>query len=214
LLSAGIAHEINTPLTNASLNMQMVKSQFKTVLKDDRIQKKLDAIDRNIDRAAIIAKELLQFSQTQETILLPMDVNQVLNSAIAHLNDKFDNIKVTLQQEEDLSKVELNVAKLEQVFLNVINNAIEAMEGNGKLFIKTKQENKKIHIVVSDNGTGISQEQLLKIFDPFFTTKESNSGTGLGLSICHGIIEQHRGSIALMKNKQGGVDTIIKLPVS
>ena len=214
LLSAGVAHEINTPLTNASLNMQMVKSQFKTVLKDDRIKKKLDAIDRNIDRAAVIAKELLQFSQTQETILFPMDVNQVLNSAISHLNDKFDNIKVTLQQEEDLSKVKLNTAKLEQVFLNVINNAIEAMEGNGKLLIKTKQADKEIHIVVSDNGTGISQEQLLKIFDPFFTTKESSSGTGLGLSICHGIIEQHGGSIALMNNKQGGVDTIIKLPVA
>jgi signal transduction histidine kinase len=184
---------------------------LKTVLKDDRIQKKLDAIDRNIDRAAIIAKELLQFSQTQETILLPMDVNQVLNSAISHLNDKFDNIKVTLQQEEDLSIVELNAAKLEQVFLNVINNAIEAMEGNGKLFIKTKQANKEVHIVVSDNDTGISQEQLLKIFDPFFTTKETNSGTGLGLSISHGIIEQHRGSIKLINNKTGGVDTIIIL---
>ena len=168
---------------------------------------------RKIDRAAIIAKELLQFSQTQETILFPMDVNQVLNSAIAHLNDKFDNIKVTLQQEEDLSKVELNVAKLEQVFLNVINNAIEAMEGNGKLFIKTKQANKEIHIIVSDNGTGISQEHLSKIFDPFFTTKESNSGTGLGLSICHGIIEQHGGTIILENNKRGGVDTTITLPI-
>jgi two-component system, NtrC family, sensor kinase len=214
LLSAGVAHEINTPLTNASLNMQMMKSQFKTVLKDDGIQKKLDAIDRNIDRAAIIAKELLQFSQTQETILSPMDVNQVLNSAISHLNDKFDKIKVTLQQQEDLSKVELNVAKLEQVFLNVINNAIEAMDGNGKIFIKTKQVNKEIYIIISDNGTGISQEHLLKIFDPFFTTKESKSGTGLGLSISHGIIEQHRGSIKLINNKIGGVDTIIKLPVS
>jgi two-component system, NtrC family, sensor kinase len=214
LLSAGVAHEINTPLTNASLNMQMLKSQFKTVLKDDRIKKKLDAIDRNIDRAAIIAKELLQFSQIQETILLPMDVNQVLNSAISLLNDKFDNITVTLQQEEGLSKVELNATKLEQVFLNVINNAIEAMEGNGKLFIKTKQVNKTVHIVVSDNGTGISQEQLLKIFDPFFTTKESISGTGLGLSISHGIIEQHRGSIKMINNKIGGVDTIIILPAS
>jgi signal transduction histidine kinase len=96
----------------------------------------------------------------------------------------------------------------------VINNSIEAMEGNGKLFIKTKQAGKEILIVISDNGTGISQEKLLKIFDPFFTTKETNSGTGLGLSICHGIIEQHGGSIALMNNKRGGVDTIIKLPVS
>ena len=143
-----------------------------------------------------------------------MDVNQVLNSAISHLNDKFDNIKVTLQQEEGLSEVELNAAKLEQVFLNVIKNAIEAMEGNGNLFIKTKQANKEVHIVVSDNGTGISQEQLLKIFDPFFTTKETNSGTGLRFSISHGIIEQHRGSIKLINNKTGGVDTIIKLPVS
>jgi signal transduction histidine kinase len=141
-------------------------------------------------------------------------INQVLNSAISHLNDKLGTIKVMLHQEEDLPEVELNAAKLEQVFLNVINNSIEAMEGNGKLFIKTKQAGKEILIVISDNGTGISQEKLLKIFDPFFTTKETNSGTGLGLSICHGIIEQHGGSIALMNNKRGGVDTIIKLPVS
>jgi two-component system NtrC family sensor kinase len=194
--------------------MQMLKSQFKTTLNDEKIQKKMDAIDRNIDRASIIAKELLQFSQTQETILFPMDVNQVLNSAIFHLNEKLGTIKVTLQQAEGLPEVELNAAKLEQVFLNVINNSIEAMEGNGKLFIKTKQVSKEVHIVISDNGIGISQEHLLKIFDPFFTTKESSSGTGLGLSICHGIIEQHGGTIALMNNKLGGVDTIIKLPVS
>ncbi len=214
LLSAGVAHEINTPLTNASLNMQMLKSQFKTTLNDEKIQKKMDAIDRNIDRASIIAKELLQFSQTQETILFPMDVNQVLNNTMAHLNEKLGAIKVTLQQEEDLPEVELNAAKLEQVFLNVINNSIEAMEGSGKLFITTKQVSKEVHIMISDNGTGISQEHLVKIFDPFFTTKETNSGTGLGLSISHGIIEQHKGTIELMNNKKGGVDTKIKLPVA
>ncbi|MBU0463220.1 MAG: GHKL domain-containing protein [Proteobacteria bacterium] len=212
LLSAGVAHEINSPLTNASLNMQMLRSQFNTTLNDEKIQKKLDAIDRNIDRASMIAKDLLQFSQTQETKLYPMDVNQVLDSALSQLKDKLNNIEVLLEQEE-LPEIELNAARLEQVFLNVMNNSIEAMENKGKLIIKTKQVENEILIIISDNGTGISRGNLLKVFDPFFTTKDANKGTGLGLSICHGIIEQHGGTITLMNNKRGGVDTIIKLPV-
>jgi len=212
LLSAGVAHEINSPLTNASLNMQMLRSQFNDSLNDEKIQKKLDAIDRNIDRASMIAKDLLQFSQTKETKLFSMDVNQVLDSALSQLKDKLSKVKVLLEQ-EDLPEVELNVAKLEQVFLNVINNSIEAMENYGELIIKTKQVENEILITISDNGMGISQEHLLKVFDPFFTTKEINKGTGLGLSICHGIIEQHGGTITLENNKRGGVNTTIKLPV-
>jgi signal transduction histidine kinase len=211
LLSAGVAHEINSPLTNASLNIQMLRSQFGSFFSDEKIKRKFDAIERNIERASIIAKELLQFSQTQETILCSMDVNQVLESALAQLEDRLISLKVSCKQDH-LSKVELNAPKLEQVFLNVINNAVEAMENSGELIIRTKQINSEIKIAISDDGTGISQEHLSKVFDPFFTTKETNKGTGLGLSICHGIIEQHGGTIALGNNKRGGCDVIITLP--
>jgi len=217
LLSAGVAHEINSPLTNASLNMQMLRSQFDIQLGDGKIKKRLDAIDRNIDRASIIAKELLQFSQTQEMKLFPMDVNQILDNALVQVNDKlrsdkFGMIKISVEQEE-LSEVELSAAKLEQVFLNVINNSIEAVVNSGELFIKTKQMKGRINILISDDGTGISKENLVKVFDPFFTTKEMNKGTGLGLSICHSIIEQHGGTITLKNNRRGGVDANITLPV-
>ncbi len=211
-LSAGVAHEINSPLTNASLNMQMLRSQFSTSLKDEKILKKFNAIDRNIDRASIIAKELLQFSQAQEIILSNMDVNQVLDSALVQLNERLRNLKVTCKQDH-LPNIDLNAPKLEQVFLNVIHNSIEAMGKNGDLIIKTMRINNEIKIVISDNGSGIAQEHLSKVFDPFFTTKEMNKGTGLGLSICHGIIEQHGGTIVLENNKKGGVDTTINLPV-
>ena len=212
LLSAGVAHEINSPLTNASLNMQMLRSQFMDFLKDEKIQKKLDAIERNIERASIIAKELLQFSQTQETMLTPMDVNEILDDALALLNDKLSSIKISRQQ-EDLPDVKLNAAKLEQVFLNVINNSVESMGNNPELYIKTQTVKNEVHIIISDNGTGISAEHLPKIFDPFFTTKKNNYSTGLGLSICHGIIEQHGGTITLVNNKNGGIDTTIRLPI-
>ena len=211
LLSAGVAHEINSPLTNASLNMQMLRSQFGSSFSDEKIKRKFDAIERNIERASIIAKELLQFSQTQETVLCSMDVNQVLESALAQLEDRLISLKVSCKQDH-LTKVELNAPKLEQVFLNVINNAIEATENSGELIIRTNQINNEIKIVISDDGTGISQEHLSKVFDPFFTTKEINEGTGLGLSICHGIIEQHGGTIALGNNNRGGCDVIITLP--
>ena len=140
-----------------------------------------------------------------------MDVNQVLDSALAQLGDRLINLKVSCKQDH-LPKVELNAPKLEQVFLNVINNAIEATENSGELIIRTKQINNEIKIVISDDGSGISQEHLSRVFDPFFTTKETNEGTGLGLSICHGIIEQHGGKIALGNNQQGGCDVIITLP--
>jgi len=212
LLSAGVAHEINSPLTNASLNMQMLRNQFESSLSDEKIIRKFNAIDKNIDRASIIAKELLQFSQTQETILSSMDVNQVIESALAQLEERLSNFKVTCKQDH-LPEVDLNSPKLEQVFLNVINNSIEAMENSGELIIRTKKINNEIKIAISDDGTGISQEHLSKVFDPLFTTKEMNKGTGLGLSICHGIIEQHGGTIILENNKRGGVDTTITLPI-
>lgn len=213
LLSAGVAHEINSPLTNASLNMQMLRSQFGTSLNDEKIIKKFDAIDRNIDRASIIAKELLQFSQTQELILSNMDINKVLDSALAQLKERLANIKVSCKQDH-LPKIDLNAPRLEQVFLNVIDNSIEAMEKKGHLIIKTIRINNAVKIVISDDGCGISQEHLPKAFDPFFTTKEINKGTGLGLSICHGIIEQHGGKIALGNNKRGGIDVTITFPTS
>ncbi len=212
LLSAGVAHEINSPLTNASLNMQMLRSQLGNALDNEKIKRKIDAIGRNIERASNIAKELLQFSQTQETILSPMDVNQVVESALAQLNERFGNLKVSVKQNH-LPAVQLNAPKLEQVLLNVINNSIEAMENKGELILETKQVNNEIKITISDDGTGISQSHLSKVFDPFFTTKEMNKGTGLGLSICHGIIEQHGGSIILENNKRGGVDTTITLAI-
>lgn len=212
LLSAGVAHEINSPLTNASLNMQMLRNQFADSLSNEKIKKKFDAVERNIDRASVIARELLQFSQTQEIILSPMDVNQVIESTLAQLKEKLSKVKVTCKQDH-LPKINLNSPKLEQVFLNVIHNSIEAMGNSGELFIRTNRMNNEIKIVISDNGTSISMAHLSKVFDPFFTTKEMNRGTGLGLSICHGIIEQHGGTIILANNKRGGVDTTITLPI-
>jgi len=212
LLSAGVAHEINSPLTNASLNMQMLRSQFGSSLNNKKIKKKFDAIERNIDRASTIAKELLQFSQAQEIILSSMDVKQVMETTLVLLEERLTDFKLTCKQDH-LPKINLNSPKLEQVFLNVIHNSMEAMENSGELIIRTKRINNEIKIVISDDGTGISQEHLSKVFDPFFTTKEVNQGTGLGLSICHGIIEQHGGTIILENNKRGGVDTTITLPI-
>ena len=145
-------------------------------------------------------------------MLYPMDIDQVLDSAIAQLKNKLSRFKVVRLQ-ENLPEVKLNAAKLEQVFLNVINNSIETMENSGELLIKTSQVKDKIQILISDHGTGIAQKNLAKVFDPLFTTKETKKGTGLGLSICHGIIEQHGGTITLKNHKWGGVDTTIHLPI-
>jgi two-component system, NtrC family, sensor kinase len=168
-------------------------------------------VERNIDRASIIANELLQFSHIQEMELIPTDIRQVIMSSMESMEDKLGGIEVSLQV-EDVPSIPINTIKMEQVFINIIGNSIDAMPNGGRLEVTATSLHDAIKIVISDNGKGISENILSKVFDPFFTTKQMNEGTGLGLSICHGIIEQHGGEIELANNSLGGVDAIILLP--
>ncbi|NQU63470.1 MAG: GHKL domain-containing protein, partial [SAR324 cluster bacterium] len=211
-LAAGIAHEINTPLTNASLGIQMLRSQFENQFKDLKIMKKLDAIERNMDRASTIAKELLRFSHTKETKLVPTDINQVIDSSLNLLQYNLNDVEIKWQPAE-LMKVSCDTLMLEQVFVNIVNNSIEAMPAGGDIVISSRQSLNDVCIEISDTGTGISEEYLSKVFDPFFSTKEIGKGTGLGLSICHGIIEQHHGSIELQGGVGKGTTVTIRLPL-
>ncbi len=211
-LAAGIAHEINNPLTNASLGIQTVKNNMKKNGCGAEVVEKLDAVERSIDRASTIAQELLQFSRQRESEFIPLDINSVLKGALTLLQHRLN--AVTLQSNlNPVPSVLGDPGKLEQVFINILSNSLEAMPVGGVISLSTSRKGDFIHVMIQDSGAGIAKENLSRVFDPFFTTKGIGVGTGLGLSICYGIIKQHRGTIDVCSADSKGTTLTIKLPV-
>ncbi|OGU13557.1 MAG: hypothetical protein A2076_16670 [Geobacteraceae bacterium GWC2_53_11] len=212
-LAAGIAHEINNPLTNASLGIQTLKRKLTGEHIDCQVLiKKLEAVERNIDRASIIAQELLQFSRQQECEVGPVDINSVIQSTLTLLQYKLKPVTV-VQSLNSVPIVMGDHGKLEQVFINLLSNSIEACTAGGTISISTVAEGDLVVARVSDTGMGIEPENQSRLFEPFFTTKEIGSGTGLGLSICYGIIRQHHGTIKIASQPGNGTEVTIELPL-
>jgi PAS domain S-box-containing protein len=198
LLAAGVAHEINTPLAVISSYAQMLSKQLKG---DARLGPILDKITQQSFRAAEIANGLLNFSRTSTTEFRQTDLNQVIRETLSLLEHQFKTaqILVDLDLAEDLPPIHGNPGKLQQVFLNLLLNAKEAMPGGGRLRVATLA-NGHVEAMVNDSGSGIAPEHLKRIYDPFFTTKTTprpgdRRGTGLGLSVSYGIIQEHAGKI-------------------
>ena len=208
ILAAGIAHEINTPLTNISLNMEMLKDHLGG---DEKMARKVAAIERNIERATRIARELLHFSREKETALEPTDLNQVLTSALQLLKhlQLYGVIHTVLQ---DVPKIMGIPWKLEEVFINLLMNSLDACTASDSIEITTRRQDGQVVAMIADSGHGIRPEHLAKVFDPFFTTKEIGKGTGLGLSVCYNIIKKHDCDIELTSREQGGTTIIISFP--
>jgi two-component system NtrC family sensor kinase len=210
-LAAGIAHEINNPLTNASLGIETLRESVKGNGMENKIVEKLDAVERNIDKAAVIAAELLQFARQKEPAFAPMSVHDAIKGALSLLRHRMRNVTV-LQDFGLVPAVYGDADKLERVFINILSNSLEAMPYGGEVSIRTEQADGFVVVRTSDTGPGISKENLHKVFDPFFTTKEVGMGTGLGLAICYGIIGQHQGMIEIANAPVRGTVVTIKLP--
>jgi signal transduction histidine kinase len=208
ILAAGIAHEINTPLTNISLNVELLKD---LVDGDERVDRKITAIERNIERASRIARELLHFSREKETALEPTSLKQVLASALHLLEHQplSSIIRLNLQETPDIMGIPW---KLEEVFVNLLMNSLDACTDKDRIDISTSVRQNRIVVVIADTGHGIRPEHLARVFDPFFTTKEVGRGTGLGLSVCYNIIRQHGGEIELTSVEQKGTKITISFP--
>lgn len=210
-LAAGIAHEINNPLTNASLGIQTLKNRIASGVSATEIVGKLDAVERNIDRASGIARELLQFSHQRGAETVPVDINDIMRAALTLLQYKLKEVDVQ-RDFGRLPAVMGNPDKLEQVFINILSNAVEAMPNGGVISIMTMRSQAGVLIRIADTGTGISKENMSRVFDPFFTTKEPGAGTGLGLSICYGIIRSHHGAIDVASVENRGTTVTITVP--
>ncbi len=206
-LAAGVAHEINNPLGNISLYVQMMLK--KTGDENDR--NKLNIINEEANRAAHIVKGLLDFSRQSEPSMTPTNINEEINKVLSILEHELRDIKVTTLF-SPITCIRCDPNQIGQVIMNVLSNSIQAITENGEITIETKDEDRNIEIIITDNGCGIPEENLNKIFDPFFTTKKPGEGTGLGLSISYGIIKRHNGSIDVKSQVGKGTTVIIKIP--
>ncbi len=214
LLAAGVAHEINTPLAVISSYAQMLAKQLRG---DARLSPVLDKITQQSFRAAEIANGLLNFSRTSTTEFRSTDLNQVVRDTLSLLEHQFKTaqILVDLELADELPPIHGNPGKLQQVFLNLLLNAKDAMPGGGRLRIATLV-NGHVEAVISDSGSGIAPEHLKRIYDPFFTTKNmpgDRRGTGLGLSVSYGIIQEHAGKIHVESAIGAGTTFHLEFPL-
>jgi PAS domain S-box-containing protein len=218
LLAAGVAHEINTPLAVISSYAQMLSKQLRAEARGDaRLGPILDKITQQSFRAAEIANGLLNFSRTSTTEFRSTDLNQVIRDTLSLLEHQFKTaqILVDLDLAGELPPINGNPGKLQQVFLNLLLNAKEAMPGGGRVRVATFV-NGHVEAIVADSGSGISPEHLKRIYDPFFTTKNVpgfKRGTGLGLAVSYGIIQEHAGKIHVESAIGAGTTFHLEFPL-
>ncbi len=209
-LSAGIAHEINNPLSIISGHAQILLMD--KIADSPEIKEPLETIKKQVDRASSITDQLLQFSKRIKPKFKKSNVNETLKDTLALLKQQLsqDKIKIVEQLSSKPVFIQADSLQLQQVFLNLIVNASHAMPNGGTLTIDTIVKDGKLEIKFTDTGCGILRENLNKLFEPFFTTKES--GTGLGLSIAYGIIKAHKGDIKVKSEEGKGTTFTIILP--
>jgi two-component system, NtrC family, sensor kinase len=211
-MAAGIAHEINTPLGIILGYSQLMMDDFD---KDSETYQNLEVIERQTQASRKIVADLLKYSRQSDSAREPVDLNEILNDAVAvtEHNLNLSHIKVDLELAKDLPPIVGDPEKLRQVVVNLINNAHHAMEkiDEGRLLLRTRWDAEKAKVIaeVRDNGHGIPEHIKARIFDPFFTTKPVGKGTGLGLSVSYGIIQEHNGTIEIESPVSGPGHTLL-----
>jgi PAS domain S-box-containing protein len=213
LLAAGVAHEVNTPLTGISSYAQMLLQQ---ISEEDPKHKLLEKIRLQTLRASGIVNNLLNFSRTGDAQFREFDVNKVLDDTIQLLEPQLRSasFEVIRHYGEQLPSAYGSASKLQQVFMNLILNARDAMPLGGRLTIQTRLVDTSLVVDFRDTGVGIAPENIARIYDPFFTTKEVGQGTGLGLALSYGIIQEHGGRIFVESRPGEGAHFTIKLPTA
>ena len=213
-LAAGVAHEINNPLTVIIANAQLLR---RLIPQDEDLREMVDLIAKAGDRAAEVIHNLLDFARKEQYQLTPVDVNDTLHSVLPLVQHELvtRSIRLTFEPANDLSPVLASRDNLQGVWLNLIMNAIDAIgEQEGEIRITTGQNQKDVMVRFVDTGVGIPPERIPRLFEPFYTTKEPGRGTGLGLSICHQVIKQHGGQILVDSQRGVGTTFTVLLPIS
>jgi PAS domain S-box-containing protein len=212
LLSAGVAHEINTPLTGISSYVQILQKK----LAKSKHSQILEKIEAQAERVGRIVNNLLNFARSpSETSFYQVDLRESLQGIVSLIDYKLKNMNIQLEMNLfPIKSIWAQGERLQQVFINIILNALDAMPNGGTLKIDLIQANKQAVIQIGDTGTGIQPQHLPHIFDPFFTTKGIGKGTGLGLSISYAIIKEHEGNITVKSQHGEGTMFSITIPTN
>jgi len=219
-MAAGVAHEINNPLAV----IQQLTGWIEDLLTEEDIQRSpsfgefraaMDTIQHHFERARKVVHNMLGYARRMEPRLEDVDVNQTINQTVDLLGNYARNnaIDIRTELDEKLPIIASDQAQLQQVFFNLISNAIDAIGRDGRIVLKSWRTDQRICVSVADNGPGIPEDRQKKVFEPFFTTKADGKGTGLGLWVTYSILEKMGGDILVASQVGQGTTFVVKLPV-
>ncbi len=223
LLAAGVAHEVNTPLAVISSYTQMLAKQMKQDPANERLTPVLDKITKQTFRASEIVNGLLNFSRTGSGAFTRVDLNAIVRETRTLLEHSLRSgrVEIELQLTEGLPRIQGNVGKLQQVIVNLIMNAKDAMQdrGSGRIVVTTLERHDAVELRIADDGAGMPPDVMRRIFDPFFTTKGApkegqRKGTGLGLAVTYGIMQEHTGKIDVQSVVDEGTTFRLRFPLA
>ncbi|KAF0120310.1 MAG: two-component system NtrC family sensor kinase, partial [bacterium] len=219
-MAAGVAHEINNPLAVIAektgwMEDLLTEEEFKKSQNFEEYKKSLRKIEEHVERARKVTHGMLGFARRMEPHLEDVDINEILNETVTFLESyaRTNNIAIEKELGTDLPIIASDHAQLQQVFLNLITNAIDEIGKDGLVCVSSRRINSDIAVSVRDNGQGIPKEYQARVFEPFFTTKPGGKGTGLGLSITHNIVQNMGGTITLKSEKGKGTTFTVRLPI-
>lgn len=212
-LTAGVAHQLNNPLNNISTSCQIAMAELENG-DPEFLMRMLRNIDQETLRARDVVKGLLEFSRVQEFALRPAHLSDVVKRSVRLVQSQVPaDVEMVVRVPEDLM-FPMDTQRMQEVFINLIINAAQAIKGSGQIRITAWEDEKdEVLIEVQDTGKGIPAEVRGRLFDPFYTTKEEGQGTGLGLSVVYGIIQKHHGNITVESVPGQGASFLIHLPL-
>ncbi|HBI14830.1 MAG TPA: two-component sensor histidine kinase [Desulfobulbaceae bacterium] len=220
IMAAGLAHEVNNPLQLITDQADWIRELLDeedpaTVRNIDEYRKSAEKIKKHVSRASSVTHRLLGFSRKMETQKGAVNVNKLVEEVVPFVTNEAAVNEITINQhfQEDIPLIMTDSAQLQQVFLNLLKNSMDAIGKKGAIDITTRANNQNVIITFADSGPGIKKEVMDKIFDPFFTTKEPGKGTGLGLSISYHILQTLGGKIEVGNRKEGGAAFTLTLPI-
>jgi signal transduction histidine kinase len=208
-LAAGVAHELNNPLNNIYLSTQVLAREVKDTCPPEMKEVFSDILSQTI-RVKKIVGDLLEFARGKEPHFQEIEMNGLIRGLFKRLPNETGSVACTLASDQPEVLVWADQGQMEQVFINLFTNAVEAMTGRGELHVNISSAGDQVTVQVADSGAGMPRESLEKIFEPFFTTKDK--GTGLGLAIVYSLIKKHQGDVAVVSEEGKGTTFTITLP--